>query len=152
MTAKIELRRATKTEQSFALPLPEYIEIESGKIGVLSANLDAFGSMLSRFTNFAEDLKTEEFKSTFEELLDALKYDTRYGNLLANRVRLAEYCWTKLLRMDGAETERYVARADLNNYSFLLCLIPGKSWNVICNCYSRELLDKYIKNFEDHHG
>ena len=152
MTAKIELRRATKTEQSFALPLPEYIEIESGMIGVLHANLDASGSMLSNFEDFAEDLKTEEFKSTFEELLDALRYDTRYGNLLANRVRLAEYCWTKLLRMDGAETERYVARADLNNYSFLLCLIPGKSWNVICRCYSRELLDKYIKNFEEHHG
>ena len=153
---KIAIRRATDVELNFMYTLPEYIENESGKIGVFVAYLEAEDcSLLSKFTNFRADLKTEAFKNAFDELIDILTYDTRYGNLLANRVRLAEYCWTKLRRMSGtAETERYAARVDMYNYSFLFCFVPGSSTkhNVVCHCYVRELLDKYIKVFEDTHG
>ena len=62
------------------------IEGQAGCIGHLRGDLDGDGeAFLSSWTGHRDDLKTQDFKDEFDDVINALRFDDQYGGILKSR-------------------------------------------------------------------
>ena len=93
-------------------------------------------------------LVTEDFKAEFDEVINALREDQRFGGILAGRTAMSKYCH----KHPGSSIEpgyNYGFRADTAHYSYLLRVTPKRGeYNLYCYCYLRQWLESHMNRAE----
>ena len=90
-------------------------------------------------------LKTGQFKAELDEVINALRFDRKYGGMLKDRRSLAEFCSVRPEGAFNADRYDYGYRADTEKYAYMFRLNPNPGlYNVYCYCYVREWLDGHM--------
>ncbi len=72
----LEIRPATQQERLYAYSQSQQISMQTGLIGHLRGDMGSDGnSFYSTWNDFRSDLKTVEFKTEFDEVINALRFD-----------------------------------------------------------------------------
>ena len=142
--AEYDKRAMTEEEDKYTFSQSSQIAGQTGLIGYLRADMDTDGNgFFSTWNDWRKDLKTDEFKTEFDEIINDLREE---GDILQNRTALAKYCsQNPQARMNTAE-EYYGVRVDTEKYAYLLRLNPNKGeYNLYCYCYRRDWLNDHIR-------
>lgn len=138
-----------KTEQKYTYQQSQQIKMQTGLIGYLRADMDSDGKgFFSDWYDFREDLKTLEFKSEFDQVINNLR-----GDFLKDRTALSQYCnshpESSFGKDDLGNTRQYGVRVNTENYAYLLRLNPNKGeYNLYCYCYKKDWLDHHLHKSE----
>ena len=121
------------------------ISSQTGLIGYLRADMDTDGNgFFSSWNDYRKDLKTDEFKQEFDEVINSLREE---GDILHNRKDLAYYCYTNPQSKMPTEQDYYGVRVDTDKYTYLLRLNPNKGeYNLYCYCYVKEWINGHMKD------
>ena len=119
---ELTIRPMTPQERMYSYSQSTQIEGQAGCIGHLRGDLDGDGeAFLSSWTGHRDDLKTQDFKDEFDEVINALRFDDQYGGILKNRRSLAKFCFSHPESNYGNDRE-FGFRADTPSYTFMLRL------------------------------
>ena len=133
-------------EQKYTYRQSTQIEGQTGSIGYLRGDFGAGGKeFFSSWFDHRRDLKTDEFKSALDEVINALRSE-EYG-LLNSRTAMAQYAekYTDSAFQGNYATE-YGFRADTEKHAFLIRCNPARGdYNFYCYCYVREWLDRHME-------
>lgn len=124
----------------------QQISMQTGCIGHLRADMDSSGEgFFSSWNDFRKDLKTQEFKDEFDNVINSLR---EKGNILSNRNALSKYCFSTPDSSFGNDRE-YGVRVDTEQYAYLMRLNPYKGeYNLYCYCYRKDWLDSHLEKAE----
>ena len=133
-------------EQKYTYKQSTQIEGQTGNIGYLRGDFGAGGKeFFSSWFDHRRDLKTDEFKSELDEVINALRSE-EYG-LLKSRTAMAQYAGKYPdSAFQGNYATEYGFRTDTEKYSFLIRCNPARGdYNFYCYCYVREWLDRHME-------
>lgn len=147
---EMTVRPMTKPEMRYCYSQSQQISMQTGLIGYLRADMDSNGlGFFSSFNTFRSDLKTEQFKAEFDDVINGLRFDEKFSGILKNRNALASFCWEypqSCITMDHRE---YGFRADTAEYAYMLRLNPNRGeYNLYCYCYQKKWLDRHLQQAE----
>ena len=142
-----EKRAMIEAEDKYTFRQSTQISMQTGLIGHLRADMDTDGSgFFSSWFDFREELKTDELKAEFDEVINSLREE---GDILHNRRALAKYCYCTPQSRMQEESGYYGVRVDTEKYAYLLRLNPDRGeYNLYCYCYRRDWLDQHLKDAE----
>ena len=145
--AEYEKRAMTDVEDKYTFKQSSQISSQTGLIGYLRADMDTDGNgFFSSWNGWRDDLKTDEFKAEFDEVINSLREE---GDILHNRGALRKYCHSTPQSRMNTEQEYYGVRVDTEKYAYLIRLNPNKGeYNLYCYCYLRDWLNDHIRQAE----
>ena len=145
--AEYERRAMIEAEDKYTFQQSSQISGQCGLIGYLRADFDTDGNgFFSTWNDYRADLKTEEFKQEFDEIINSLRED---GDILHDSSELARYCYSTPQSKMTLSTDSYGVRVDTARYAYLLRLNPNKGeYNIYCYCYRRDWLDQHLRQAE----
>lgn len=123
------------------------ISMRTGLIGYLRADMGRNGNEFwSTWNDFRSDLKTPEFKSEFDDVINS---QMEKGGFLSNRDSLSNFCYDRNKALKFGERfgagRDYGVRVNTQNYAYLMRLNPNRGeYNLYCYCYKKDLLDNHI--------
>ena len=149
MEAEMILRPMTLAERNYSYTQSQQLIMQTGCIGHLRAD---FGSdnkhFYSSWNDHRADLKSEDFKHEFEEVINTLRGEEKYGAVFKNRGALLSLC-IRTPESSFENGKEYGFRADTDHYSYMFRLNPGKGeYNIYCYCYLRQWLDRHMRQAE----
>ena len=142
---EFEKRAMIDEEDKYTFRQSDQISGQTGLIGYLRADMGVDGcGFFSSWNDWRSDLKTDEFKAEFDEIINALREE---GDILHDRKTLAKYCSnTPQSKMRDGD-DYYGVRIDTEKYAYLLRLNPKKGeYNLYCYCYVLDWLNRHIRN------
>ena len=144
---EFEKRAMIEAEDKYTFRQSSQISGQTGLIGYLRADMDTDGNgFFSSWNDWRKDLKTDEFKAEFDEVINSLREE---GDILHNRKALASYCYSTPQSKMQTEQDYYGVRVDTEKYAYLLRLNPNKGeYNLYCYCYVKDWLDGHMKEAE----
>lgn len=144
------IRPMAPAERNYCYSQSQQISMQTGLIGHLRVDMDSNGKgFFSTFFDFRADLKTEDFKTEFDDVINALRFDENYGGALKDRTSLAAYCRRTPESSFGGDGREFGFRADTEQYSYLLRLNPNRGeYNLYCYCYQKKWLDRHLQQAE----
>lgn len=144
---EFEKRAMTEAEDKYSFSQSSQISAQTGLIGYLRADMDTDGNgFFSSWNDWRKDLKTQEFKDEFDEVINSLREE---GDILHNRSALAKYCYSTPQARMKTDQDYYGVRVDTEKYAYLLRLNPNKGeYNLYCYCYRRDWLDSHMRQAE----
>ena len=142
-----EKRAMLEVEDKYAFNQSSQIAGQTGLIGYLRADMDSDGKgFYSTWNGWNDDLKTDEFKQEFDDIINDLREEEDF---LHDRATLAKYCHSSPQSRMNNEREYYGVRIDTEKYAYLLRLNQSAGdYNLYCYCYRRDWLDDHIKQAE----
>lgn len=146
---ELTIQPATPTEQLYAYKQSAQIAERCGNPGCLRGELDNTGTVfLNHWDTYVPSQNTPEFKAEFNTVLDMLRFDERYGQVLKNRTAMIACCLDYPQGPFDSGHE-YVFRADTQDYAYLIRCIPfGEDNHVYIYPYCRDLLNQHMKQAE----
>ena len=144
----MEIRALTQPEQKYTYAQSMQLEGQTGCIGHLRGDFAASGyGFYTAWFDTREQWKTDEFKSEFDDVINALREDK---GILHNRYDMAAFAGKNPeSAFKGNYCAEYGFRVDTEKHAFLLRCNPTRGdYNFYCYCYVKEWLDKHIKNAE----
>lgn len=144
------IRAMNPVERNYCYTQSQQISMQTGLIGHLRADMDSSGTgFFSSFFNFRADLKTEDFKTEFDAVINALRFDENYGGILKDRSALSSYCREIPESSFGGDGREFGFRVDTKQYSYMLRLNPNRGeYNLYCYCYQKKWLDRHLQQAE----
>ena len=144
------IRAMNPAERNYCYAQSQQISMQTGLIGHLRADMDSSGTgFFSSFFNFRADLKMEDFKTEFDEVINALRFDENYGGILKDRSALSFYCHGIPESSFGGDGREFGFRVDTKQYSYMLRLNPNRGeYNLYCYCYQKKWLDRHLQQAE----
>ncbi len=141
---EFEKRAMMEEEDKYTFSQSPQIASQTGLIGYLRADMDTDGNgFFSTWNGWRDDLKTDEFKQEFDEIINSLREE---GDILHNRAALSKYCHSTPQARMNTDYEYYGIRVDTERYAYLLRINPNKGeYNLYCYCYRRDWLDDHIR-------
>lgn len=125
----------------------QQISSQTGLIGYLRADMGTSGyEFWSTWNDFRKDLKTSEFKSDFDNVINSFR---ETGQFLCDRQTLSRFCddtqnVLKFGERYGAGRD-YGVRVNTQDYAYLIRLNPHKGeYNLYCYCYRKDWLDSHL--------
>ena len=142
---ELKIKEMIPQEQMYSYTQSMQIMSQTGCIGHLRADMDSNGKgFFSSWDDHRADLKTQDFKDEFDEVINALRFDPAYGDILKDRSSLSKYCYSHPESSFGNDRE-YGIRLDTEGYAYLMRLNPNKGeYNLYCYCYKRDWLDRHM--------
>ncbi len=142
------IRPMTKTEQMYCYTQSQQIRNQTGNIGYLRADMESDGNgFFFTWNNFRKDLKTQEFKDEFDDVIHRLRTRDDPEAFLQNRTSLAKYCYSRMAA--NINDREFGVRVDTDKYAYLMRLNPNRGeYNLYCYCYVRDWLDHHLKEAE----
>lgn len=143
---KTDYRVLIEAERKYTFSQNQQLSMQTDLVGYLRADFGFVGSeSWTTWNDFREDLKTEEFKVKFDDVIDGL-HD---GDVLFNRKAMPSYCHFTPGSSSNNDRSHYGIRLDTRKYSYLMGsnLNRGR-YNLYCYCYQKEWLDSHLKNAE----
>lgn len=146
---ELTVRPMTQAEQAYCYSQSQQISSQTGLIGHLRADFGSTGTgFFSNFFDFRESLKSEDFKADFDEVINALREDKRFGGILTSRDAMRRYC-NKHSDSSIEVGYNYGFRADTAHYSYMLRVTPKRGeYNIYCYCYLRQWLEAHMNRAE----
>ena len=143
---ELSIRAMTGTEHLYCYTQSSQIKCQTGNIGYLRADMDTNGQgFFSTWNNFQKELKTDEFKAEFDDVINQL----RDSGFLNNRTELGKYCFSHPEAAINQERNEFGFRVDTDKYSYMMRLNPNKGeYNLYCYCYRKDWLDRHLKEAE----
>lgn len=144
---EMTIRPITKTERMYCYTQSQQIRSQTGNIGYLRADMDTDGTgFFSTWNGFRDDLKTQEFKDEFDDVINNLRFDGDV-TFLKDRTTLMKYCFA---HPEGQLNDHeFGFRVDTGAYAYLMRLNPNRGeYNLYCYCYRRDWLDHHLKEAE----
>lgn len=119
---------------------------QTGCIGYLRADLGSSGKEFhSTWNDTCSFFKTDEFKKEFDDVINALRLDEKYGKMLGDRTKLSQYCHSNAKQYSGADNQYFGVRVDTDNHTYLLRLNPRQGeYNLYCYCYVKKYLETQL--------
>lgn len=141
---EFEKRAMIEAEDKYTFRQSSQISGQTGLIGYLRADMDTDGNgFFSSWNDWRKDLKTDEFKTEFDEVINSLREE---GDILHNRKSLASFCYSTPQSKMQTEQDYYGVRVDTEKYAYLLRLNPNKGeYNLYCYCYVKDWLDGHMR-------
>ena len=126
----MEYRAITKSEQKYTFKQSYQLSSQTGLIGYLRGDFGSIGKEFwTTWNDFRDDLKTGEFESEFDNLINSL----RDGDFLADRKAMSSYCCSNPDSSFNDDRNHYGIRLDTDKYSYLMRLNPNKGeYNLYC--------------------
>lgn len=136
-----------ETEDKYTFRQSSQISGQCGLIGYLRADMDKDGNgFFSSWNDYRADLKTDEFKAEFDEVINSLREE---GDILHSRSALAKYCRETPQSRMAINQDYYGVRVDTEKYAYLMRLNPNAGeYNLSCYCYRRDWLDRHLRQAE----
>lgn len=123
---ELTIRPMTPQERMYSYSQSTQIEGQAGCIGHLRGDLDGDReAFLSSWTGHRDDLKTQDFKDEFDDVINALRFDDQYGSILKSRRCLAKFCFSHPESNYGNDRE-FGFRADTPSYLVFGLHIPHR--------------------------
>lgn len=144
----MELREMTEAEQKYTYRQSHQLDAQTGCIGYLRGDFGTTGKEFysSWFNNMAY-LKTPEFRAELDQVINALREDSQYGGILADRSSLSNACRQSTTPKFGRD--EFGFRVNTQDYAYLLRLNPSPGdYNFYVYCYKRDYLDRNMRNAE----
>ena len=145
---EMTVRPLTSQEISYCYAQSQQLTMQTGSIGYLRADFDSNGkNFYSTWFDHRKELKSDAFKSEFDDVINALRDNPDYGGLLKSRSDMSAYCRSNALAFEGSYTTEYGVRVDTDHYSYLLRMNPTKGdYNLYCCCFVKQWLDRHLTN------
>ena len=146
----MEIRVATLAERCYSYSQSTQIERQTGCVGHLRGDMGNNGEgFYTTWTDHCGDLKTQEFKDEFDEVVNALRFDERYGCIFNGRQALASFCYDHPESAYVPDQREFGFRVNTAKYAYLMRLNPNQGdYNLYIYCYLREYLDRHMKQAE----
>ena len=143
---ELNLNPMSKLEQQYSYSHGEAVDAATRCLGHLRGDM---GSTVKAFhftwCDHCGELKTPAFKSEFDDVINALRFDEAYHGILSSRSAMSSYCYKHPECSYGAGVREHGIRIDTENYSYLLRLNPSPGeYNFYCYCYEKEALDRHL--------
>lgn len=118
----------------------------AGCIGHLRGDMGREGdSFYTTWFDHREDLKTQDFKTELDAVVNALRSDPAYGGALTSRGKLASYCYAHPDSRIAPDGNAYGFRLDTENFAYMLRLCSDwGDYNFYIYCYVRKVLDCHM--------
>lgn len=101
---------------------------------------------MTTWNDFRKDLKTDEFKAEFDEVINGL----RDGDVLSGRKAMSSYCYSTPDSSFNDDCNHYGIRLDTGKYSYLMRFNPNRGeYNLYCYCYQKEWLNAHLKTLSE---
>ena len=132
-------------ERNYTYSQSQQISMQTGNIGHLRADMDTNGEgFFSSWDDFRKDLKTQEFKDAFDEVINELR--SPEGGIFRNRTALAKFCYSHPDSSFENGNNEYGIRVDSNEYAYLFRLNPNKGeYNIYCYPYRKDWLNHHLE-------
>lgn len=143
---ELNLNPMSKLEQQYSYSHNEQVDAATRCLGHLRGDMGSTGNAFF-FTWFDHcgELKTQAFKSEFDEVINALRFDKQYHGILSSRSAMSSYCYQHPECSYGPDVREHGVRIDTEGYSYLLRLNPSPGeYNFYCYCYEKEALDRHL--------
>ena len=143
---KMDYRVLTEAERKYTFSQSQQLSMQTGLIGYLRADFGSNGNEFwTTWNDFRKDLKTDEFKAEFDEVINGL----RDGDVLSGRKAMSSYCYSTPDSSFNDDCNHYGIRLDTGKYSYLMRFNPNRGeYNLYCYCYQKEWLNAHLKNAE----
>lgn len=145
-----EIRGMKRNEQDYMFFQSEEVINQCGGIGYLRGDFDRSGNgFYTTWFDYNEGKKTEAFKSEFDEVINAMRFDEKYRGILSNRSSMKNYCNANPdSKMDKEYSiTGYGFRCDTEKYAYLIRCNPIRGdYNFYIYAYDRVHLDRVINN------
>lgn len=117
---EFEMKAITLAERMYTYAQSQQISMQTGFIGYLRADLGPTGKeFFSTWNDFRKDLKTDEFKTEFDEVINTLRDD-----ILKECAALSKYCNTHPENSYGKDAlgniREYGVTVRTDNYAYLI--------------------------------
>ena len=134
-------------ERNYCYSQSQQISMQTGLIGYLRADMDSDGKgFFSTWNGFRDDLKSEDFKLEFDDVINKLRED---GNFLHDRSTLSRCCCRTPESEFHNDRNEFGFRVDTERYAYMMRLNPNKGeYNLYCYCYVRQWLDQHLHHAE----
>lgn len=142
----MEIRALTEAERKYTYPQSMQLQGQTGCIGYLRGDFGRDGDeFFTTWTDQYERLKTDEFKTELDDVINALR-SKEYG-LLQNRSAMRRYAAQNTgSAFKGNYCTEYCFRVDTEKHAYLLRCNPTRGdYNFYCYCYESEWLDRHMK-------
>lgn len=142
----MDYRVLTEAERKYTFSQSQQLSMQTGLIGYLRADFGSNGNEFwTTWNDFRKDLKTDEFKAEFDEVINGL----RDGDVLSGRKAMSSYCYSTPDSSFNDDCNHYGIRLDTGKYSYLMRFNPNRGeYNLYCYCYQKEWLNAHLKNAE----
>lgn len=142
----MEYRAITKSEQKYTFKQSYQLSSQTGFIGYLRGDFGSIGKEFwTTWNDFKKDLKTDEFKAEFDDVINGL----REGDVLSGRKAMSSYCCSNPDSSFNDDRNHYGIRLDTDKYSYLMRLNPNKGeYNLYCYCYKKDWLNSHLERAE----
>lgn len=142
----LTIRPMTPAECNYCFSWSPHLMAATGCIGHLRGDMGREGeSFYTTWFDHQEDLKTQDFKTELDTVVNAMRFDPACGGVLSSRGKLAAYCYAHPDSGMGTITREYGFRADTEDYAYMLRLNPNRGeYNFYIYCYVRGQLDQHM--------
>lgn len=142
----MDYRVLTEAERKYTFSQSQQLSMQTGLIGYLRADFGSAGNEFwTTWNDFRKDLKTDEFKAEFDDVINGL----REGDVLSGRKAMSSYCYSTPDSSFNDDRNHYGIRLDTGKYSYLMRFNPNRGeYNLYCYCYQKEWLNSHLKNAE----
>lgn len=142
-----EMLPLKETERKYTFKQSHQLEMQTGLIGYLRADMDSDGKgFFSTWNEFNSSLKTDEFRREFDDVINALRLDKKFEKVLGSIESLHSFCYKHPEAKYNDVRGFYGIRVNSENYAYLLKLNPNKGdYNLYCYCYKKDSLDRHLQ-------
>lgn len=135
----------TAQERLYTYAQSQQIRVQTGSIGHLRGYFDKSGDFGHTWEPHSPDLITDDFRTEFDQVVNALRSDEKYGSLLKSPGRLTRYSFAHPDSRFDKKSNDFGVRADTKNHTYLLRLNPDRGeYNVYCYCYRADWLAQHM--------
>ena len=145
------LNTATPEENLYLFGQSTKISGKTAFVGYLRGDFDKSGNGF--YTTWFDDriyLKTDEFKSEFDTVINGLRSDKAYGGLLENLSSMQSYCHKhKEGCIEQNYSKQYGFRLNTDKYAYLIRCNPiNGDYSFYVYAYVKQYLDSHMKKAE----
>ena len=113
----MDYRVLTEAERKYTFSQSQQLSMQTGLIGYLRADFGSNGNEFwTTWNDFRKDLKTDEFKAEFDDVINGL----REGDVLSSRKAMSSYCYSTPDSSFNDDRNHYGIRLDTEKYSYLM--------------------------------
>ena len=143
---KLTVRPIKPQERLYCYSQSSQISAQTACIGYLRADFGSSGTEFwSAWSDENEERKTDDFRTEFDDVINALRSDPEYGGILKGRAPMLNYC-SAHPEANLGDDRQFGFRADTEKYAFLLRVNPyPNNYNLYCYCYERRWLDHHLE-------
>ena len=142
------IRAATPMERMYTYTQSQQIIGQTSCVGHLRFDMGREGNEFhTMFEDHKQELKTEEFKAEFNDVIQQLRNNKTYSKFLKSRSNMIAYSSAHPESMfNDGHCYMTALRVDTEKYAYLLRLNPMRGDYSYCYVYQRDRLDNHLEN------